>query len=339
MKQYGTGREIPGQSYYGGKMDIYQLAVKYFSDLEVISRWPEIMDGFRRKAIRKPRGWALPQTACEAVGGSMEESIPAVVAIGCMQIAIILIDDMLDADPRGDHNTIGSAACANLASVYQAAGMQAIAECDADEEIKLATQASLNRMMLMTALGQVMDVQNPQDEESYWNMVKTKSSPFYASALQVGALFGNAKPDTAEIIKQFGESYGELIQIHDDLGDTMSTPAGPDWVQGRYPLPLLFAQVVDHPDRERLSELRQRVEKPAALEEAQAILIRSGAISYCLDQLVQRYQVLKEKRASMDVVDPSGLDYLLYEVVHPVNELIKAIGAEIPEELEDAVAM
>lgn len=318
-------------------MDIFQLAVRYFSDLEVVNRWPDMVIDFEGLAAKKPGAWKLPLEACEAVGGDREDALPAVVAFACMQMSIILIDDMLDEDTRGKFIAIGHAKTANLASAYQAAGLQAIAACDADEDIKLSVQASLNNMMLMTALGQMLDIENPKDEEGYWEMVRTKSSPYYASALYCGALFGGASFETAEQFESFGRLYGEIIQIHDDLGDTMATPANPDWIQGRFPLPLLFAHVVDHPDRQRLSELRQTIEEPEALEEAQAILIRSGAVSYCLDQLVQRYQVLKEKRDSMHIADPSGLDQRLYEVVHPVIELIKALGGEIPVELQEAL--
>ncbi|MCH7663649.1 MAG: polyprenyl synthetase family protein, partial [Chloroflexi bacterium] len=188
-------------------MDIYESGLKYFATLKTVDRWPELHEGFERMAEKKPRGWALPVTACEAVGGTSEIVIPAVVAIGCMQWSIILIDDMLDEDPRGKHNKIGPAATANLASAFQAAGLQAIWESDAEEDIKLAAQASLNSMMLMTALGQTLDVQNPQSEEGYWKMVQTKSSPYYGSALYIGALLGGASYETAEQLRKFGTHY------------------------------------------------------------------------------------------------------------------------------------
>ena len=180
----------------------------------------------------------------------------------------------------------------------------------------------------------MMDIQNPQSEEGYWTMVQTKSSPYYGSALYIGALFGGASNDTAEQLQKFGKQYGEMVQIHDDLGDAMATPANPDWIQGRYPLPILFAHVVDHPDRDRFLELRKNAADPTALEEAQLILIRCGAVSYCLEQVVERYRTMKMLLDEMDVIDNTGLNYLLYELVHPIIELVLDIGAELPAELQ-----
>jgi geranylgeranyl pyrophosphate synthase len=106
-------------------------------------------------------------------------------------------------------------------------------------------------MFLSTAFGQFLDVQAPADESDYWQVTKTKSSPFFGAALQVGALAGGGTLETAEQLKKLGCLYGEMIQIHDDMHDSMETPANPDWIQGRSPLPILFASQVKHPEQER----------------------------------------------------------------------------------------
>lgn len=67
---------------------------------------------------------------------------------------------------------------------------------------------SLNQMMLKTAHGQELDIQNPADESSYWRVVKNKSAPFYGCALHLGALLGEASMYTARGLEQLGELYG-----------------------------------------------------------------------------------------------------------------------------------
>ncbi len=62
------------------------------------------------------RDWCLPILACTAIGGNAERAIPVAAAIGCIQVSIILIDDLLDKDPRGEYHTIGEAEAANSAS-------------------------------------------------------------------------------------------------------------------------------------------------------------------------------------------------------------------------------
>lgn len=148
-------------------MDIHSLATDYFSKLSIVQDWPNMLKSYSNMAAKKPAGWRLPQTGYHAVGGNVDSCVPAVTAVGCMQMSIILLDDMLDEDPRGMHLEIGSAAAANMASAFQAAGLQAIAESNQGEKVRLGVQMSLNKMMLMTALGQSMDVQNHENEEGY----------------------------------------------------------------------------------------------------------------------------------------------------------------------------
>lgn len=142
----------------------------------------------------------MPVLACEAVGGKPEEATSAAAAIACAQISIILIDDLLDADPRGEHQAIGPPAAADLAAAFQAAALEIIAEKDRvyGPAAGLAAWRSLNQMMLTTAFGQRLDVQNPADEAASWEVVETKSAPFYGAALKVGAISGGASVEVAE---------------------------------------------------------------------------------------------------------------------------------------------
>ena len=147
-------------------MDIYQSIVDYISKVPLTQQWPEIPTLFARAASRKPRHWRLPLLACEAVGGSLEQAVPAVTAIGCLHISILLVDDMLDADMRGEHHRLGQPVTANLAIAFKAAGLAAVAQSEITPLSKLAMMVSLNKMMLTTAVGQYLDVKNTHYEEA-----------------------------------------------------------------------------------------------------------------------------------------------------------------------------
>jgi geranylgeranyl diphosphate synthase type I len=313
-------------------MDIYSLIQEILSKLPEAEQWPMLGLLLQRKAAQKPRTWQLPVVACQAVGGEPARAVPASAALGCLQAAIILVDDMLDDDPRGEHTRSSPAQAANLAAACQSAGLAIIANCEASPETRLAVLASLNQMMLTTAVGQYLDIQNPPDEAGYWRLIRTKSSPYYAAGLHVGALLGGAAPQTAAQVRRLGERYGEMIQIHDDLNDTLAVPANPDWTSGRLPLPLLFAHVVDHPDRERFIELRRAMPDPEALAEAQTILIRCGAVSYCVDQLLRRHSAACEALNAMDLPQPRGLQALLDETTAPIQALFRSLGTPQPAE-------
>jgi geranylgeranyl pyrophosphate synthase len=312
-------------------MDIYRAAADLILNRPLLQDWLEIREMIEFACNRTPHAWRLPVIACEAVGGNANDALPAVAGIACMQISIILIDDMLDDDPRGVYRRLGAAATTNLASALQAAGLEVVALCHASKPQKLAAILEMNHMVLTTAWGQELDIQNPTSEEAYWNLVHTKSSPFFGAALYAGAVLGSATKDQAEAIKRFGYIYGEMVQIHDDLNDAMETPASPDWLQERSSLPILYAQIVEHPDREKFMELRHRSMDPISLREAQSILIRCGAVSYGIHLLLQKRKLAQETLNLVDFYQRTGLENLIEEVIRPVMKMFEAIGMEYPE--------
>jgi geranylgeranyl pyrophosphate synthase len=310
-----------------------QMVLDLLLSLPTVQNWADIQMILKKACSKKPRDWQLPVLACKAVGGNNELAVPAAAAIACLQISIILVDDLLDSDPRGEHHRIGMPATANLAIAFHAIGLDAIGQGNVNQATKLVALNSLNRMMLTTAFGQYMDVQGPKDEDEYWRIIRNKSCPFFGSALYVGALMGGATPDDALQMEQFGHLYGEMIQIHDDLNDTMAVPANPDWTLDRAPLPILFAQVVNHDDNARFLELRKTIPDPAALTEAQTILIRCGAVSYCIDQILRRHQAAQKILRAMSTHHKEELEDLLDGVVDPVRKLLEAINIPLTDSL------
>lgn len=311
-------------------MELYAKLIDEFSTIPHVKEWGEVQMLFQRVASGRPGHWQLPLRACEAAGGTMERAIPAILAVACSQIGIVLVDDMLDADPRGEHLKVGGPAAANMASALQSAALAAISHCDIDAEAKLLAMESVNEMFLATTIGQYWDVNSiVADEDSYWKIAQAKSSPFFGASLQIGGLIGGASLELSVRFKELGILYGEMIQIHDDLGDTLASPAKPDWGADRSPLPILFARLVDHPQRARFEELRQKAEtSPQALKEAQEILIQCGAVSYCFYQLLNRHEMAKGILDSLTLPDPARQDILVTifeDVVRPVFQLFEEV--------------
>ena len=305
-------------------MDLFLQVIRDFTFLPHADSGSEAEKLFQAAAFRRPDHWLIPARACQAVGGSQEQAVPAVLAVGCAHVGILLVDDMLDEDPRGDYHRTGMPAAANLASYFQAAALQAAFQCTSDPVVQSAAGSGFNDMFLSIAYGQYLDVQAPGTESGYWEVVRKKSSPFFGAALQLGALAGGASAELAERLKELGCLYGEMIQIHDDMHDSMETPANPDWIQGRSPLPILFASIVRHPARKRFLELKEQVSSPDALQEAQDILIRCGAISYCADQLLRKYETGKEILRSIPLSDEKPIASLMDEIIAPVQKLFEA---------------
>ena len=301
--------------------------------LPEVAAWPKMATLFDRAADRPRPDWDLPGLACRAVGGEVSQAFPGAASIACMQVSIILVDDILDDDPRGEHLRSGTGPVANLALAYQALAFRLVGRMEVSEELRVAISASLAWLALTTALGQHWDAQNLKGEENYWKVVRTKSTPFYGSALHVGALLGGASPEVADRLKDLGMIIGEIIQLHDDLLDAFQVPANPDWRQGRCNLLILYARAADHPSRVRFEELLGRIDDPDDLQEAQQILIKCGAVSYCAYHLISRHREARDVLESVRLADPDPLADLLARQTQPLVNLLRASGAELPDEL------
>ncbi len=309
-------------------MDIYSATLDYVSSLPITQSWPEFQMIYKQIASYKPKHWLLPVKSCQAVGGSIEQAIPAVAAIACAQIGIVLLDDMLDEDPRGEYHRLGHAVTANLGATFQIVGLEAILSPELSPTKKLNALRSANQMLLSVAFGQHMDIKVPTNESEYWRIVENKSGAFFGTALSLGALLGGASEKVADGIKRFGNLYGEMIQIHDDLNDTMAIPASPDWIQKRAPLPILFAQIVNHPAQRRFRELFGDISQPEALREAQEIIIQCGALSYCVDQLLHRHEAARKVLGVTQLANQQPLSDLATEFVDPIWNLFDMLGLQ-----------
>jgi len=308
-------------------MDLNTETANYLASLPILQEWDEL-NHLLRQTLARPQGhWRLPAISAAAVTEDPKLAVPAVAAMVCFFLAIVLVDDMLDADPKGQHHRLGSPATANLAGALQAAGLEALARSGVAPAVIHAAQERLNRMMLMTTLGQYWDSRNPQDEVGYWRVVRTKSSPFFSTAFAVGGLLGGAPDEMVAGLEKIGELYGEMIQLHDDLNDVMETPANADWLQGRLPLPILFAEQVHHPEQARFRQLRAQIGDPGVLAEAQKILIRCGGISYTIAQLLERHAQAETLLHTVSLAQPAPIRNLLDEIIAPVHGLLAAVNS------------
>lgn len=301
-------------------------------DLPEVAAWPEMANVFERVVDQPFVTWKWPLLACQAVGGDPVTAVPGAAAIACMQLSLLLVDDMLDKDPRGVHLQLGHAVTANMAFALQAAAFRVIEHVPADADQRAAIYASLAQMALTTALGQNLDVQNLAGEENYWKTIEAKTAPCFGVALHVGALLGRASHKVAGRLRDFGLLSGQIVQIYDDLLDAVQTPANPDWKQGRSNLAILYTLTADHPDRARFEALLPQVDDPQVLQAAQEILIGCGAVSYCVYHVIKRYRAARQLLDSTPLADPTPLLDSLARQREPLVALLQDLGTEIPPE-------
>jgi geranylgeranyl diphosphate synthase type I len=314
---------------------IQRIRVELLSVPELAS-WPELATLIERPTDEETLPcWELPVLACQAVGGGAEQAWPGAAAIFCLLYSIHLVDDLLDHDPRGLHVIHGEGRVANFALALQAAGSLIVERTELAPERRASIHRELARAALATAYGQHLDLDDFEGEDEYWKVVETKTPPLFAGALAIGGSLGQASAEIVETLRRLGFLVGKTVQISDDLKDAFEKPAAPDWSRRYNNLPILYSLTADHLDRQLFSELLADIEEQAALERAQDILVRSGAVSFCVYQMIELHRSAKELIREARFVDPRPLEEMLERYVRPLKGLLEKAGIENLETLFD----
>jgi geranylgeranyl diphosphate synthase type I len=299
-----------------------------------VAAWPQMLQLMERALHRDLISvWDHPAAACRAVGGNEEDALPGAAAIFCSLIGIHLVDDMLDDDPKGDYHTLGTGKTANLALAFQAAGHLLLHGADATPQVRTELQASFARMSIGTAYGQDLDTRELRDEEEYWQTVRSKTPPLFGAAFRIGALLGGAPESVAAGLEVVGGLLGCFIQVSDDLSDSLKSPASADWLRRTNSLPILYAMTAEHPARVRFLELSARPDDPEALAEAQKILLKSGAVSYCAFKMMEVAQEARTVLSRLPLRDPEPIERILAANLRPLHKLLESVGVEGPATL------
>ncbi len=305
---------------------VFEEAKQQILSLPAVASWPEAARLVGRMEVSPLPLWEYPAPACLATGGAVEDAEPGVAAVFCLVLSIRLVDDLLDGDP-GPWEELGAGSTANLALAFQAAAGQVIEAAGLGSGQRVACHGLTSRVALDTAWGQHQDGGPSVSEADYWRIVEAKTPPLVSAALAIGGVLGGASRPVTEKLFEVGVPLGKILQINDDLFDVMSAEARPDWQRPGHNLALLYATTADHRDRGRFADLCRRVEDPEALAEAQAILVRCGAVSYCAYHLIELHRAAQAMVVASSLPDPGPLEALLDRHVEPLEQLLEAAGA------------
>jgi geranylgeranyl pyrophosphate synthase len=304
-------------------------------DLPEIRAWPEAEAMLRRRSASTLPCWDLARASCAAFGALPDRAAAAVSAVRALLLSIHLVDDLLDADPRGAHHRLGVGVTANLALALQAAAIRVVSE-GSYGDAAAAMQRSLAAAALATAHGQEIDARPLHDEADYFRAVDAKTPPLFVCALELGALAAGAPAYEAARVGALGRPLGRVVQVGDDLRDALERPARPDWRCRARNLAILYASTAPHEHRDHFVELLDRVDDPGVLAEAQTLLFRSGAVSYCVWHLVAAHRRGMEALEALRAPSPAPLEAALLAHIRPVIDLLQAAGVDAPERLLDA---
>jgi heptaprenyl diphosphate synthase len=122
--------------------------------------------------------------------------------------------------------------------------------------------------------GQIEELRHTYDtgrvEASYFNSIQGKTASLFGTAARIGGIVAGYDRGLIEALTEYGNSYGMVFQIVDDILDVTATedqlgkPAGHDMVEGVYTLPVLRTLALG---RSVSDELRDLLGRPLGVVE------------------------------------------------------------------------
>lgn len=161
----------------------------------------------------------------------VEKSLPAAFAVEVFHNFSLVHDDIMDAAPlrRGQptvHQKFSQNAGILSGDVMLVKAYEFLLKSDSHRNLELLKR--FTKMAVQVCEGQQMDM----DFESkasvtipeYLEMVKLKTAVLVATALEIGALIGEASYQDAQLLYDFGLNLGIAFQLQDDILDAFGDP-------------------------------------------------------------------------------------------------------------------
>jgi octaprenyl-diphosphate synthase len=129
-------------------------------------------------------------------------------------------------------------------------------------------------------------------EEVYYQMVSDKTASLFSAACKLGVMTVTEDNDKREALAKFGEKFGLVFQIKDDLLDItgnvegLGKPAGFDLKKNILTLPLIhLVEKLDSSDSKKVKrQLRNHVKK-SELKEIRMLIENHGGIQFAEKQI------------------------------------------------------
>ena len=191
----------------------------------------------------------LTVVAAQVAGGApIDDAVQGGVACELVQTGSLCHDDVMDeADTRRGVETV-NAKWGNLQAIVAGDFLLARAS-EIAASLGTEVAALLARTISRLCEGQIEELRHTYNaarpEVSYLSSIRGKTASLFATAARIGGLVAGLDRPHVDALTEYGEAFGMVFQIVDDLLDITATderlgkPAGHDMVEGVYTLPVL----------------------------------------------------------------------------------------------------
>jgi len=204
---------------------------------------------------------ALVLIAADLFNGSIEEAMPAALAIETFHNFTLIHDDIMDNAPlrRGKqtvHEKWGTNNAILSGDVMMVESNKQLTKVKLD--VLKPVLDTFNATAQGVCEGQQLDmefeVRHDVGIEEYIDMIRLKTAVLVGGAMKIGAIVGGATTEQADLIYDFGENLGIAFQLQDDILDVYGDPEkfgkqiGGDIIANKKTYLLLKLQELAHRD-------------------------------------------------------------------------------------------
>jgi len=250
------------------------------------------------------------------------------VAVELVHLASLYHDDVMDEAVRRRSVESVNARWGNLVAIV--AGDFLLAR-SAEIAASLGTEVAglLASTLARLCQGQVAEVRSAfsieRDEKDYLRAISDKTAALMSTACRIGGLTARLDRPLIDDLTSFGEAFGMVFQIRDDVLDVIATeeelgkPPGQDLAEGIYTLPVQRA-LQDRVVGARLADLLGQPLSEAERETARALIASSPGIPAASEMARDYALVAAESAARLGTgVLPESLARLAVEVANDLD--------------------
>lgn len=233
----------------------------------------------------------LALLSAKALGYQGNDHQMAAAFIEFIHTATLLHDDVVDeSDMRRGKETaniaFGNASSILVGDYMYTRSFQMMTSLGSLKILSLMSEA-----VNVISEGEVQQLINCNDpntsEESYMQVIYSKTARLFESATQIGAILTDSSPQIELAMQNYGKYLGTAFQLIDDVldytadGKEMGKNVGDDLAEGKPTLPLLYA--MENGNEQQRQMIHDAIEKANGMERLEEILSAmrdTGSLEY-----------------------------------------------------------
>ncbi len=283
------------KSLVGNKLDSVSQQIKYklASEINLIHKMTSYHFKSGGKRIR-PLLTLGAAKLCGYENGNRDINLAACIEL--IHNATLLHDDVIDNSDLRRGIQSSNAIWGNQSSIL--VGDYLFSRCfeimveDGSHEILKLLSSTSSKI----AQGEVLQLEYKGEldilEETYFNIINSKTASLFAAATRVGACITNKSKKEKDALESYGRNLGLAFQIADDALDYYSTKTifgkeiGKDFYEGKVTLPIIFLCQKANSDEKKLLEkiFKKKNRSKLELYEIQKLIKKYNSIDLCFER-------------------------------------------------------